>query len=81
MDGEVSVLFMEICDPPIHSDTLDVRISYGDMEWLCLLYSASLGSAGANTVAIKLESKGLDHLEWSRLGPGYCESTMPACVL
>ena len=59
--GEVLVLSMEICDPPIHSDTLDVRISYGAMEWLCLLYSASSGSAGANTVAIRLDSKGLDH--------------------
>ena len=59
--GEVSVLSMEICDPPIHSDTLDVRISHGDMEWLCLLYSASSGSAGANTVATRLDDKGLDH--------------------
>ena len=44
--GEVSVLSLEICNPPIHSDTLDLRISHGDTEWLCLLYSASSGSAG-----------------------------------
>ena len=25
--GEASVLSMEICDPPIHSNTLDARIS------------------------------------------------------
>ena len=43
--GEAAVLSMEICDPPIHSNTLDARISQGDTEWLCLLYSASSGSA------------------------------------
>ena len=59
--GEVSVLSMEIGDPPIHSDTLDVIISHGDMEWLCLLHTASSGSAGANTAAIRLDSKDLDH--------------------
>ena len=25
------MLSKEICDPPIHSDTLDVRISHGDV--------------------------------------------------
>ena len=32
--GEVSVLSREICDPSIHSDTLNVGISDGDTEWL-----------------------------------------------
>ena len=45
----------------MHSATLDVRISHGDTEWLCLLYSASSGSAGDDTVAIRLDGKGLDH--------------------
>ena len=30
--GEALVLSMEICDPPIHSNTLDARISQGDTE-------------------------------------------------
>ena len=55
------MLSLGICDPPIHSDTLDVGISHGDTEWLCLLYSASSGSAGDDTVAIRLDGKGLDH--------------------
>ena len=55
------MICLEICDPPIHSDTPDVGISHGDTEWLCLLYSASSGSAGDYTVAIRLDGKGLDH--------------------
>ena len=42
--GEVSVLSLEICDPLIHRDTLDVGILDGDNVWLCLLSSASSGS-------------------------------------
>ena len=58
--GEVSVLSMEICDPLIHSNILDARISQGDTEWLCL-YSASSGHARDDTIAIRLNDKGLDH--------------------
>ena len=68
--GDVSVLSMEICDTPIHSDTLDVRISHGDTEWLCLLYSASSWSARDDTVAIRLDGKGLDHLRGVVWNPG-----------
>ena len=32
--GEASVLSMEICDLPIHSNTLDARILQDDTEWL-----------------------------------------------
>ena len=68
--GEVSVFSLEICVPPIHSDTLDVGISHGDMEWLCMLYSASLGSVGDDTVAIRLDGKGLDHWRGVVWDPG-----------
>ena len=66
--GEVSVLSLEICDPSIHSDTLDAGISHGDTEWLCLLYSASSGSAGEDSVAIRLDGKGMDHWRGGILG-------------
>ena len=52
--GEVSVLSLEICDPLVHSDTLDVGILDGDTEWLCLLYFASSGSAWDNSVAAEI---------------------------
>ena len=51
--GEVSVLSLEIFDPSIHSDTLDVGISDGDTEWLCLLYFASSGVRG--TIPLQLD--------------------------
>ena len=68
--GEVSVLSMEIWDPPIQGDTLDVRISHGDTEWLCLLYSASSGSARDDTMPIRLDGKGLDHWRGVVWDPG-----------
>ena len=37
---------------------------------LCLLYSASSGSAGANTDAIRLDSKGLVHWRGVVFDPG-----------
>ena len=67
--GEASVLSMEICDPPIHSDTLDARISQGDTELLCL-YSASLGSTRDDTRAIIVYDKGLDHWRGVVWDPG-----------
>ena len=69
--GEFSVLSLGICDPSIDMNTLDgdelvicprdVGISDGDAEWICLLYSASSGSAGDISVAVGLDCKGLDH--------------------
>ena len=47
-----------------------MRISHGDMEWLCLLYSASSGSAGANTVANTLDGMGPDHWRGVVWDPG-----------
>ena len=58
--GEVSVLSLEICDPSIHSDTMDVGIADCDTEWLCLLYSTRSGSAWDDSVAARLDGKGLD---------------------
>ena len=80
--GDVSVLSMEICDPPIHSNTLDVRISHGDTEWLCLLYSASSGCARDDTVAIRLDGKGLDHWRGVVWDPGIVgQQCLHVCVL
>ena len=59
--GKASVLAMKICDLLIHSNTLDASISPGDTEWLCLLYSAGVGSARDDTMTIRLHGKGLDH--------------------
>ena len=68
--GEVSGLSMEICDPLIHSNILDSRISQGDTEWLCLLYSASSGNVRDDTIAIRLHDKGLDHWRGVVWDPG-----------
>ena len=78
---EVSVLSLDICDLSIHRDTLDVGISDGDTEWLCLLYFASSGSAWNNSVAARLDCKGLDHWRGVVWDPGYCGSTMHTRVL
>ena len=59
--GEVSVLSLGVCDPSINRNALDIGISDSDIEWLCLLYSASSGSAWDNSVAARLDCKGLDH--------------------
>ena len=71
---------MVICDPLVHSTILDSRVSQGDTEWLCLLYSVSSGNARDDTIAIRLND-GAWPLETSCLGPGYCGSTMPTRVL
>ena len=68
--GEASVLSMDICDPPIHSNTLNARISQGDTDWLCLLYPASSRSARDDTRAISLDGKGLDHWNGVVWDPG-----------
>ena len=62
---EVSVLSLEICDPSVHSDALDIVISDGDTEWLCLLHFARSGNAWNNSVADRLGCRGLDH--WRRV--------------
>ena len=67
---EASVLSMEICDPPIYSNTVDARISQGDTEWLCLLYSASSQSVRDDTIVIRLDGKGLDHWKGVVWDPG-----------
>ena len=78
--GEFSVLSLGGCDPSIDMDTLEgdelvicsrnVGISDGDEEWLCLLYSASLGSVWDNSVAAGLYCKGLDHWRGIVWDPG-----------
>ena len=52
---------MELCDPLIHSNTFVASISQGNTECLCLLYSASSGNARDDTIAIRVNDKGLDH--------------------
>ena len=68
--GEVSVLSLEICDPSIHSHTLDVGISDGDTEWLCLLYFARPGSTWDNSVEARVDCTGLDHWRGIVWDPG-----------
>ena len=78
--GEFSVLSLGIWDPSIDMDILDgdelvispceVGISGGDKKWLCLLYFASSGSAGDNSVAVGLDCKGLDHWRGIVWNPG-----------
>ena len=68
--GEVPVLSLEICDPSIHSDTLEVGISDIDKEWLCLLYSASSGSEWDNSLAARLDCRGLDNWRGIVWDPG-----------
>ena len=68
--GEASACDIDICDPLFHSNTLDARISQGNTEWLCLLYSAGLGSARDDFMAIGLRGKGLDHWKGVVWDPG-----------
>ena len=78
--GEFSVFSLGICDPSIDMNTLDgdelaicprdVGISGGDKEWLCLLYSASSGSAGDISVAAGFDCKGLEHWRGIVWDPG-----------
>ena len=68
--GEVSVLSLGVCDPSINMDTLDVGISDGDEVWLCLLYSASSGSAWDNSVAAGLDCGRMDHCRGIVWDPG-----------
>ena len=75
--SEVLGLSMASCDPLVHSNILDSRVLQGYTEWLCLLYSASLGNARDDTITIRLNGGGLDYWRGGRLGPGYCGSTMP----
>ena len=39
----------------------DMGLSHGDMKWFCLLYSAGAGSVDNGTMAMGLDSQGLDH--------------------
>ena len=74
------MLSLGACDQSIDMDTLegdelgicsrDVGISDGDEEWLCLLYSASSGSACDNSDAAGLDCKGLDHWRGIVRDPG-----------
>ena len=70
--GKVSVLSIQIWDPPIHSGTWDVELSHADTEWLCLLYSAGSGSVGNGTMAIGLDDQSLDHWRGTVWDPGLC---------
>ena len=79
--GEVLVLSLKICDPSVHSDDLDIEISDGDTEWLCLLHSAISGNTWNNSVAARVGCRGSGSLERSCLGPRYFGSTMPTRVL
>ena len=67
---EVSVLSLKICDPSVHSDDLDIGISDGDTEWLCLLHFASSGNAWNNSVAARVDCRGLDHWRGIVWDPG-----------
>ena len=53
--GEASALDMDSCDPLFHSDTLNARISQGNTEWLCLLYSDGLESARDDFMAMAMD--------------------------
>ena len=54
----------------VHSNILDSRVSQGDTEWLCLLYSASSGNVRDDTIAIRLNDGGLDHWRGVVWDPG-----------
>ena len=57
---EVSISW-PICDPPIHIGDIDVALSHGDMEWVCLLYPAGVRSVNSGTVEFTLDGRRLDH--------------------
>ena len=67
---EVLVLSLDICDPSVHSDTLDFGLSDGDTEWLCLLYFANSGNMWDNSDAAIFDCQGLDHWRGVVWDPG-----------
>ena len=67
---EVSVFSGPICDLPIHIGTWDMKLSHGDTEWVCLLYSTGAGSVDDGTVAIGLDGQRLVHWRGVVWDPG-----------
>ena len=57
---EVSISW-PICDPPIHIGDVDVALSHGDTERVCLLYPAGVRSVNSGTVEFALNGRRLDH--------------------
>ena len=57
---EVSISW-PICDPPIHIGDVDVALSHGDTERVCLLYPAGVRSVNNGTEEFALGGRRLDH--------------------
>ena len=57
---EVSISWL-ICDTPIHIGDVDVALSHGDTERVCLLYPAGVRSVNNGTVEFALDGRRLDH--------------------
>ena len=57
---EVSIS-LPICDPPIHVGVIDVSLSHGDTERICLLYPADVRGVKSGAVEFTLDSRRLDH--------------------
>ena len=50
-----------ICVPLIHIGDIDVSLSHGDTERICLLYPADVRSVKSGTVGFTLDGRKLDH--------------------
>ena len=57
---EVSISW-PICDPPIHVGVIDVSLSHGDMERICLLYPADVRGEKSGAVEFTLDGRRLNH--------------------
>ena len=59
-DG-VSGLSLPMCNLWIQRDASDMRLSPGDMTWLCLLCSADAGTLEESAMSMGLGGQSLDH--------------------
>ena len=65
----------------IQRDASDVRLSRGDMTWLCLLSSADAGTVEDRAMSMGLGGPEPGSLAWGHMGPWYSGSTRHMCLL
>ena len=57
---EVSISW-PICDPPIHVEVIDVSVSHGDTERICLFYPTDVTGVKSGALEFTLDSRRRDH--------------------
>ena len=78
---EISALSLPMCNLRIQCDASDVRLSCGDMTWLCLLSSADAETVEDRAMSTGFGQPELGSLAWGHMGPWYSGSTRHMCML